>query len=351
MIDTDEKLSRLLPTIQKADWLALDTEADSLHAYPEKICLIQISTAVGDHLIDPLAGLNLDPLLETLNDHELVMHGADYDLRLFRKHHSFVPRAVFDTMLAARLLGHMQFGLSNLVLHYLGVTLEKGSQKADWARRPLTEKMEVYARNDTHYLKSLSDKLKAELEQKGRLAWHQESCDQLIEECAEDKLPDPDKVWRVKGSNILSRQALGVLRELWRWRENEALAANRPPFFILPHETLIRMAGTVVSTDSIDSLIPQRFSERRRDELKLAIERGLKLVAHLQPHPLRSISRRASESERHRFEEFQKRRDARAHELGIDPTLIASKATLLALAEDWETNQNELMNWQRELLV
>ncbi len=366
MIDSDEKLSRLLPTIQKADWLALDTEADSLHAYPEKVCLIQISTIAGDHLIDPLAKLNLDPLLEALNDHELIMHGADYDLRLFRKHHSFVPRAIFDTMLAARLLGHRQFGLGNLVSHYLGVTLEKGSQKADWARRPLTEKMEAYARNDTHYLKSLSDKLKVELEQKGRLAWHQESCDHLIEECAEEKLPDADKIWRVKGSNVLSRQALGVLRELWRWRENEALAANRPPFFILPHETLIKIAAKVVAAESsagfqpaqagkmpaplFDSLIPSRFSERRRDELKLAIERGLKLAAHLQPHPLRSFSRRASESERRRFEEFQKRRDARAHELGIDPTLIASKAMLLALAEDWETNLSKLMNWQTALL-
>ena len=350
MIDTDEKLARFLPTVQSATWVALDTEADSLHAYPEKVCLIQISTTAGDHLIDPLAELNLDPLLEALNDHELIMHGADYDLRLFRKHHSFVPRAIFDTMLAARLLGQKQFGLSNLVLHYLGIMLDKGSQKADWARRPLTEKMESYARNDTHYLKALSEKLKLELEQKGRLAWHQESCDQLIEECAEEKLPDPDKVWRVKGSNVLSRQALGVLRELWRWRENEALAANRPPFFILPHETLIRTAATVVNGDKVDSLIPQRFSERRRDELKFAIERGLKLVAHLQPHPLRPINRRASESERRRFEEFQKRRDARAHELGIDATLIASKATLLALAEDWEANKGELMNWQGALL-
>jgi ribonuclease D len=350
MIDTDEQLARFLPSIVKAEWLALDTEADSLHAYPEKICLIQISTVAGDKLIDPLAGLNIAPLLEALNDHVLIMHGADYDLRLFRKHHSFVPRAIFDTMLAARLLGHVQFGLSNLVSHYLGVTLDKGSQKADWARRPLTPKMENYARNDTHYLKLLSDKLRVELEQKGRLAWHQESCDQLIEECAEEKLPDPDKVWRVKGSNILGRQALGVLRELWRWRENEALAANRPPYFILPHDALIKIAASVVNGEKVQSLIPSRFSERRRNELKHAIERGLKLAEHLQPHPLRPMSRRQTEDEKRRFVHLQRRRDERASELGIDATLIASKAMLLALAEDWDANQNELMNWQRELL-
>src|ERR1041385_5874148 len=152
------------------------TEADSLHAYPEKVCLIQISTVAGDRLVDPLVGLNLDPLLDALNAHQLIMHGADYDLRLLRKHHEFVPSAIFDTMLAARLLGQRQFGLQALVQHYLGVKLEKGSQKANWARRPLTERMEQYARNDTHYLKSLADKLKLELQQKGRLAWHQEAC-------------------------------------------------------------------------------------------------------------------------------------------------------------------------------
>src|SRR6266851_10204803 len=110
-----------MPTLQAATWVALDTEADSLHAYPEKVCLIQISTVAGDVLVDPLAGVNLDALLDSLSGHELIMHGADYDLRLLRKHHEFVPGAVFDTMLAARLLGLRQFGLVNLAEEHLGV--------------------------------------------------------------------------------------------------------------------------------------------------------------------------------------------------------------------------------------
>src|SRR5215467_2578783 len=153
--------------LQAASWVAVDTEADSLHAYPEKICLIQISTVDGDELVDPLARLNLDPLLDALGGHELLMHGADYDLRLLRKHHEFVPKSIFDTMLAARLLGLRQFSLSFLVHTYLGVKLEKGPQKANWALRPLTERMERYARNDTHFLKPLSDQLRAGLEAKG----------------------------------------------------------------------------------------------------------------------------------------------------------------------------------------
>src|SRR5262245_62886146 len=131
------------------------------------------------------------------------MHGADYDLRLLLKHHEFVPSAIFDTMLAARLLGDQQFGFSTLVEKYLGVKLEKGAQKANWALRPLTERMERYARNDTHYLKPVADRLKTELEAKGRLAWHQESCAQLIAETTKARPTDADSVWRVKGSHLL----------------------------------------------------------------------------------------------------------------------------------------------------
>src|ERR1043165_5136384 len=117
VIDTEQTLTGFLPTLHAASWVAVDTEADSLHAYPEKVCLIQISTVSGDDLIDPLAAINLTPLLDALGSHEFIMHGADYDLRLLRKHHEFVPRAIFDTMLAARLLGLRQFGLSHLVEH------------------------------------------------------------------------------------------------------------------------------------------------------------------------------------------------------------------------------------------
>ena len=129
MIDTERKLEGFLPVLRAATWVAVDTEADSLHAYPEKVCLIQISTVSGDELIDPLARVNLDPLLEALSGHELIMHGADYDLRLLRKHHEFVPSAIFDTMLAARLLGLRQFGLSNLVEKYLTVKLRRDRRK------------------------------------------------------------------------------------------------------------------------------------------------------------------------------------------------------------------------------
>jgi len=351
VIDTDEKLAALLPAIQSTDWLALDTEADSLHAYPEKVCLIQISTAAGDYLIDPLAGINLDPLLDALNAHELIMHGADYDLRLLRKHHEFVPSAIFDTMLAARLSGERQFGLSSLVEKFLGVKLDKGSQKADWARRPLTERMEKYARADTHYLKPLADKLKSGLREKDRLAWHQESCARLIAESSKPPITNPDSVWRIKGSQALNRRALTVLRGLWEWRENEAIAANRPPFFILNHEKLTSIAATAAAHKPVDHLLPPRMSPRRHAGLSQAIKTALALPADRHPDILRHKFYRPTEAEMRRYQDLEKRRDQHAHEVGIDPTLIASRATLSELARDWDQHAPELMDWQRELLL
>ena len=352
MIDTDAKLTAWLPVIKSASWLALDTEADSLHAYPEKICLIQITTAGGDELIDPLGNLNLDPLLDALNAHELIMHGADYDLRLLRKHHEFVPSAIFDTMLAARLLGERQFGLGALVEKWLGAKLDKGLQKADWARRPLPERMETYARKDTHYLKPLADKLKFELHQKGRLAWHRESCARLIGETSQPPVVDVDSVWRVKGSSRLGRPALAVLRALWQWREREAVAANRPPFFILTHEKLVAIAAAAAARRPVDPLLPPRLagSPRRRAGLAEAIQTGLRLSMDRHPEFVRPKGRRPTEAELHRYRELERRRDARAHKLGIDPTLIASRATLGELARDWDQHTPELMRWQLELL-
>jgi ribonuclease D len=350
VIDTDEKLAQFLPQLRAAAWVALDTEADSLHAYPEKLCLIQISITGADELIDSLANFDLAPLWSVLQTHQLIMHGADYDLRLLRKTQGFVPGKIFDTMLASRLLGEREFGLTNLVANHLGVALEKGSQKADWSKRPLTPRMETYARNDTHFLKQVSDILKQKLEEKSRLNWLEQTCDRLIADCAKPSPPEPDFVWRIKGSHKLSRASLAVLRELWHWREREALAANKPPYFVLSHEALVDIAAAVVESRPIDEFLPRYFSPRRRDSLHEALNAGLGLTDDEQPEYLRSNSRRQTESERTRFDELEKLRNHRATELAIDPTLIASRAMLVLLAADWGLHEPELMRWQGELL-
>ncbi len=350
MIDTQEKLAAFLPVVNAAAWLAIDTEADSLHAYPEKVCLIQISTAAGDRLVDPLAGIDLAPFLAALAGRELIFHAADYDLRLLKKHHDFVPTEIFDTMLAARLLGEKQFGLGALVEKFLGVKLDKGPQKADWAQRPLTPRMETYARNDTRYLKTLEEKLRAELTAKGRLAWHQESCARLIAESSVPPVIDPDDIWRIKGSTFLESPALAVLRELWHWRETEAIAASRPPFFVLSHETMIALAIAVAEQQPFEQLIPARMHPRRREHLLAAIRAAQAVPPEQFPEKIRHRSQRPTEAEFKRFRVLEKNRDHHAHQLQIDPTLIAPKSVLGDLARDWDKHAPELMNWQRALL-
>jgi ribonuclease D len=350
VIDTEARLADFLTRLKRATWVAVDTEADSLHAYPEKVCLLQISTIGGDELIDPLAGLNLEPLLEALAGHELIMHGADYDLRLLSKHHEFVPGAIFDTMLAARLLGLRQFGLSNLVEHFLGVKLEKGAQKADWAVRPLTERMERYARNDTHYLKPVADELRAQLRARGRLAWQEESCARLISESTKERQPSTDSAWRVKGSHLLGRPALAILRELWKWRETEAIAASKPPFFVLSHQALVEVAAAAATNRAIEPLLPRHLSERRIGGLKKAVQLGAAVPPQAYPQIPSNSGRRATEAEKMRFLQLQNQRDARAKELSIDPTLIASRSVLSDLAHDWHKAAPQMMKWQIQLL-
>ncbi len=347
--DTEAKLAALLPALRAAKWIALDTEADSLHAYPEKLCLMQISIEGQDALLDTLAPINFAPVLQVLHEHELILHGSDYDLRLLRKRFDFVPKRIFDTMLAARLLGRKQVGLVNLVSHYLGVTLEKGPQKADWGCRPLTPRMAAYARHDTHYLKPLADLLRAELKSQGRLEWHKEYCARYILDSAVVPSSDPDTDWRVKGSHLLDGRGLAVLRELWHWREREAIGANRPPFFVLMPETMVAMARAAVDSQPVEALIPSRFSARRRAGVLEAVRRGLS--SKDKPTLPRHQYQRLTEAQARRYRELERRRDRKSVELGIDPALIASRAILLELARRGEAaGQEVLMTWQRHLL-
>lgn len=349
MIDTDEKLAAFLPRLAEADWIAVDTEADSLHAYPEKLCLIQISIAGVDELLDPLSSMDTRPLLEILGRRELIFHGADYDLRLLRKSCGFVPSAISDTMLASRLLGYREFGLNHLVSKHLGVPLEKGPQKANWARRPLTPRMEIYARNDTHYLKPLSDLLLAQLKEKGRLGWHRETCARLVSDCAQFRPTDPDLTWRVKGSHHLSPASLAVLREIWHWREREAIEANKPPYFVLAPELMVELAVAAAQSRDLQAILPRHLWPRRRERILKAIAAGL--AVEDPPKILRHKSTRQTEAEKRRMTELEKRRNLRATELDLDPTLIASRAMLVMLARDWTAHEKALMSWQKQLLA
>lgn len=349
MIDAAAQLSDLVPRVREAAWFALDTEADSLHSYPEKLCLLQISFPDNTLLVDPLAGLDLADFWKALAGKEIILHGGDYDLRLLFRSAHFVPTKVFDTMIAARLLGIKEFGLNSLLQAFLGLTLEKGSQKANWSMRPLTERMIKYALADAHYLKPLADALRARLQEAGRLPWHAEECAQLIRECAQNRPATPDEDWRIRGADRLDRRGLGVLRELWCWREKEAIASNRPPFFVLAHETMVAIAARAGAGEGVDGLIPRRYSPRRQEGVVDAVRAGLALSEAQLPHRRKHRTHRLSVAQLERLEELRRRRDAAANRHGLDPSLIASKSTLNELARDWDTECARLLPWQREV--
>jgi len=169
-IDTPEGLERVVRAVQASDVVYFDLEADSMHHYHAKICLMQILAKGRCWLVDPLAGLDMKPLHEALARKPLIGHGLDYDMRMLRQL-GFRPHSIFDTMLAAQLLGRSAFGLAALIQDYFGVTIPKEGQKADWSRRPLAQDLVDYDAQDTFYLPALHQYLTLELETKGRLSW------------------------------------------------------------------------------------------------------------------------------------------------------------------------------------
>ena len=347
MISSARQLTDLIAALASHDRVAIDTEADSLHCYREKLCLLQISVPGNDAIVDPLAPLDLTPLREMLVKKEIVLHGADYDLRLLRRNMNFVPERIFDTVIAARMIGIREFSLAALVKRYFDVELAKGSQKANWAQRPLSNKMAEYAINDTRYLLSLAEALEKELKSLGRIDWFRESCQRALEFAAIDRERDVDEAWRISGAGALRGQASAVLRELWNWREREAEVVDRPAFHILQNHELLESAEKFAAGGSPDY---KHFSERRHRGFREAADRALKLEEKDWPtRPRRSGARPTAEVIK-RVEKLRQNRDQAAKDLHIEASFIAPRATLEAIGTDQSRADSLLVPWQRELL-
>lgn len=350
MIDTVEELNSFAARVHAAPWVAVDTEADSLHAYPEKLCLLQVAIPGEEKLVDPLADLHLECIWSAFDRHEIIFHAADYDLHLLYAGHHFQPASIFDTMWAARLLGEPKFGLNDVLSKYLGLTLEKGSQKANWGRRPLTPKMTDYALNDVRYLNPVVELLRAKLIEMGRLDWHRQICRKVIDVAARSDGVDQDAVWRIKGYDRLNETGLAVLRALWFWRERDALRTGRPPFFILKHEALSEIAEQAATGGPKAVRLPLYLTPRRRQGVLEAVREGLALRPEERPQHERIVSRRMTRTELDHSDRIRDVRDKRAKELEMDPTIIAAKGTLMALARADSGEWERLLPWQREIL-
>ncbi len=350
MIDTVEGLGSHLETSRQGlenPICAIDTEADSLHRYRESLCLIQFADRSRCVLIDPLAIEDLSALQSYLSAATVWMHGADYDMTMFKRQFGELPAVVYDTQIGARLLGARRFGLGDLVNLYFGVELSKSSQKADWGKRPLSPKMIEYALNDVHYLLEMGDIIVTQLKAKGRYEWFEESC-LAARKRVMDRDDSKEENWRVQGSGKLEPLGLAFLRALWHWRDGEAKAWDRPSFMVAPNRQLLEWAIDLAANKNLS--LPNHFRPDRLKRFRSAVELVKSLTeAELPERPSGTRRKRDRDFER-KVDAMIKIRETEAARLDIEGSLIAPRAILESLADGEAQPADVLLKWQRECL-
>jgi ribonuclease D len=313
--------------------------------------------------------MDLSRFLRILADKPLILHAADYDLRMLRSSLGFGPsREVFDTMLAAQLLGCEQLGLTAAIEGFLGVTITTHGQKSDWSQRSLTQEQLEYACDDVRYLEPLADRLLEELRGLGRADWHREACHRMVLASARDRQRDPEDAWRVKGLKGLARHQLAFVREIWRWREHEAQKADRPPFKVLGNRELVTLAVWAAAHPTgplagercplrAGPKLPRNCTGHRLHALEKAIRKAHELPKsdwpgyRKRPQPLPS-----QPNSQGRVGVLMAECARVAAALGIDPAVLAPRATLEAVARAQPRTLDDLlaaspmMRWQADVL-
>jgi len=327
--------------------VGLDLEADSLYRHKERICLVQVCFGEEVVLLDPFGEESLQPFIETLKSAKIWMHGADYDMSLMLGEWGFVPPVLFDTQIAAQLLGYQRFGYASLVEECFQVELSKSSQKADWGKRPLSDKMLEYARNDVRYLLPLAQKLEKDLKEKGRYEWFLESCEAAQSRVIKRESTEKEH-WRINGCGKLKPSGLAFLRELWRWRDKEAEAWNKPSFMVATNKALILWAEQLSQGQNIR--FPQKIHPQRLKSLRAAIARGTVIPEKDWPAKPKRERYPKDDTFEARMKEALIVRNKAAEELAIDPALIASRPILEQIVGKRVQSEEVLQNWQRGLL-
>ncbi|GAB4264524.1 MAG: ribonuclease D [Deferrisomatales bacterium] len=357
-LERAEDISAFFASLANEPVVAVDLEADSLHSYREKVCLVQVSTPSRNAVVDPLpdrdalAGLGslwADPAVQK------VVHGGDYDVRLLKKDYGYSPQNLFDTMIAAQFAGRTRVGLAALLEEHFGVVLDKKHQRADWSARPLSAEMLRYAALDTAYLIPLKTLLEEELERLGRLGWAREEFALL--ERAE---PAPEKKpWclDVKGAARLSPRQLAVLQELLELRDRVARQWDRPPFKVLSNAVLLAWAEAppasrreVIETPGAGKKILARLAESVLDGIRQARRLPDADCPRLPPRTGRDP---LTEAEEKRLKRLKRARAAAVERLGLPPGLLVNTATLERLAREAQGSgadgvEGHLKPWQLE---
>ncbi len=359
-LDNSEEVDRFLTEISSVAELALDTEGASFHRFLDRIYLLQVSTRDRSAIIDPLpigSPAGLGALLESKSV-EVVFHDADYDLRLLHQDYGWHVANIFDTRIAAQLLGIKSFGLAALLEQFFDVKLDKKHQRADWSMRPLTRDMLEYAAQDTRFLLQLKDHMKGDLERKGRLHWAQEEFARLegTRWDAEDAM---EGFLRLKGARDLTRPELAVLRELVNWRDTVAAQLDRATFRVMGNEVLLDLSRNPprsVSELAAIKGMPKGMIDRAGADIIAAVRRGLEV-------PEAELPRFPKSQRWNKDKEFDARvvrlkgvRDEVARALDLDPGVLCSRERLENIARSDAKTVAELeavqglRRWQIEVM-
>ena len=367
-IDTAAGLDAWLAHIAPATAIAVDTESDSFHHYQEKVCLIQMTVGEDDAIIDPLAIDSLKPLAPLFADPNRVkiFHDAGYDVICLRRDFNFRFAALFDTMLASRLLGYKHFGLATILQDRFGFTADKRHQRSDWARRPLTPEQLAYARYDTRFLPRLAEALEAELHLQKRWEWAQEDFARLPELADRAAAREPETpelgFWRVRGVKLLSPVAKGRLQKLWLLRDQIAARLDRPPFKVFGDPIMIEIAKQ--PPDNLRDLQPRPGLRRGGiEKFGPQILAAMATAVPIHDGPPAGATRRRRTGRlfepdaRDRYEALRTLRRAHAEAMGLEPEVALSNALLEDLArrpppdvEDARTRL-ELRGWRGTYLA
>ncbi len=337
--------------------IALDTESNSFHYYPEQLCLIQIASRYKIYIIDTIALHDLAPLRDILADVSInkVIHGADYDIRSLDRHYGLHIHNLFDTSIAARFIGITQFGLAALIRDLLDITINKSKrlQRANWGRRPLSAEALEYAATDVRHLLALREILDQRLRTLGRATWVAEECAGVEE--VRYTIPNLETAYlSVKKAKDLDGRGLAVLQSLLLFREEEARRQHRPPFMVLPDATLIFLAASPEAALSEVPGLGQTGLKRFGQSLQRALHNGINSPPIHRPRPIKVV--RASEEQTQRLSRLKEWRASLGASLSLDPSLLWPLTSLKRLAKAPDTLRAELTSddirhWQSDVVA
>ena len=356
LISDDETLARLVEDLSVHPMIAVDTESNSLHAYRERVCLIQFSTSAADFIVDPIKVKDLQPLAALFANaaQQKVFHAAEGDIIGLRRDYGFEFNNLFDTMSAARSLGWPQVGLSAILGLHFGVTMNKKYQRADWGRRPLTPEQLDYARLDTHYLLPLRDLQRQALIDAGHWPEAEEEFERIasLRPDTQPSSPPEPALWRVKGARDLGPGQAAILQELFAYRDEQARRIDRPLFMVMSDATLLELARRAPRRGEDLPAIPGMTADqiRRHGPAVLrAIEQGLRAPGIHPPHV-----ERESDDVRERYDRLHTWRKERARARGVESDVILPRRALLDLARRPPRTEADLARitefgpWRRE---